>query len=606
MYQQSEQEKLKDLFAVRNTLLNCQNTKDVVHKALAITHDRLHPQTASVFLFSKAGLLERIGILGSDKDGLPIADDWFCDEKYNPGESFTGKAVIPGPNSSYGLPQWSFDLEQDDINPRSRSKYTEKLGTLACAIAVPLNGAHRTYGVLEVINKLDDSGKPNPRATFSKDDLYWLSVIGTNVATAISDIRRRSEFALLADISRMIVQPFGSDFSPVLDSQGTYSRITSQLVGPLTSYKACILRIGTSAEPPRVVAKAGDSISWETWDHEPTRKGIELALKVYTNGKPEIVGDIDARINDFAHVEWIRSNDFKSYACFPLLVQTRVVGTLSLFMSFRHEFYDSDINFLNNLCFLTAMFAEASRVIDELNARREEVAVEREKLQRAARVVGYDLSVQQVYHQYRNELMNLQHALEESEKASPGRRAQILKERIEWINKRVEEIGGELKSAPHMPLNIGHIAQAVVRYFSLETKGKDIQFSQELSPELPEIMANEDEIREIVYNLVSNAVKAVLRAGRRRGDIKVTTAVVQKQRKEFIQLTVEDNGVGIRNEDREMIYERNFSRLGEGTGMGLFITRKIVMEYGGEIDYVSSVGRGTTFFVWLPLTRLRA
>ena len=72
--------------------------------------------------------------------------------------------------------------------------------------------------------------------------------------------------------------------------------------------------------------------------------------------------------------------------------------------------------------------------------------------------------------------------------------------------------------------------------------------------------------------------------------------------KDGVQLTVRDTGAGIPRENLKHIFEPFFSTKnpGEGTGLGLFVTRGILDRLGGRIDVESSLGQGATFHVWLP------
>jgi signal transduction histidine kinase/CheY-like chemotaxis protein len=115
-------------------------------------------------------------------------------------------------------------------------------------------------------------------------------------------------------------------------------------------------------------------------------------------------------------------------------------------------------------------------------------------------------------------------------------------------------------------------------------------------PEL-EVAADRGRLRQILYNLVSNAIKFTPHGGRvqigaERGDGE-------------IRISVTDSGIGISREDQERIFDE-FSQLGdsatrsEGTGLGLALTRRLVEAHGGRIDVESAIGRGSRFVVTLP------
>ncbi len=175
----------------------CQSIDEVVQKALKLVRDKLNCQVASIFLFTKDGVIKRKGINGVDKKGNSIDNSWFSKEQYVPGASFSGKAIPTFKSKSgFGEPQWSNDLLSDfTLDPKTRNPYLEKLGNLKCGISVPLNGKYRTFGTIEVLNKLDNNN-------FAYNDVYWLTHIATSVANYISDFRRKKEVDGFTEITQ--------------------------------------------------------------------------------------------------------------------------------------------------------------------------------------------------------------------------------------------------------------------------------------------------------------------------------------------------------------------------------------------------------------------
>ncbi|MFC7336643.1 ATP-binding protein [Haloferula chungangensis] len=114
--------------------------------------------------------------------------------------------------------------------------------------------------------------------------------------------------------------------------------------------------------------------------------------------------------------------------------------------------------------------------------------------------------------------------------------------------------------------------------------------------ELPEILASPSQLQQVWTNLISNASQAIGPGG----TVKVSTC---SPRPGWQRVEVEDNGVGIREEDRERLFEARFTtrkgRVEFGLGLGLPISRNIVLQHGGEIRFESQPGR-TVFTVDLP------
>jgi two-component system, NtrC family, sensor histidine kinase PilS len=112
--------------------------------------------------------------------------------------------------------------------------------------------------------------------------------------------------------------------------------------------------------------------------------------------------------------------------------------------------------------------------------------------------------------------------------------------------------------------------------------------------------ADENQVRQIVWNLATNALRAMPQGGRLR-----LSAAVERRggASEAAVLTVDDEGVGIPPEEVDQIFQPFRGAFGKGTGLGLAIVHRIVSDYSGRIDVQSSPGHGTTFRVSFPSAR---
>ena len=109
---------------------------------------------------------------------------------------------------------------------------------------------------------------------------------------------------------------------------------------------------------------------------------------------------------------------------------------------------------------------------------------------------------------------------------------------------------------------------------------------------LPYVHALRDHLVQVVLNLVLNAVDATGKRG--------TIAVVARFDDDRVILQVEDDGRGIDPGDVDRIFRPYFTTKPQGTGLGLFVSRQIVEERGGDLTFISEPGVGTTFTVRLP------
>jgi signal transduction histidine kinase len=112
-------------------------------------------------------------------------------------------------------------------------------------------------------------------------------------------------------------------------------------------------------------------------------------------------------------------------------------------------------------------------------------------------------------------------------------------------------------------------------------------------PDLPPVEGVRDQLVQAILNLVLNAIDATERGGR----IEINVARYARE----IEVAVRDNGRGIAPEDAPRLFQPYFTTKKHGTGLGLFMTRKLVTDHGGSLEYVSRPGAGTEFRVRLPV-----
>lgn len=165
----------------------------------------------------------------------------------------------------------------------------------------------------------------------------------------------------------------------------------------------------------------------------------------------------------------------------------------------------------------------------------------------------------------------------------------------------------ELTRPPHMRLAAVNVHRIVNEVLTLERAAGDDALTVRLvfDPSLPELMADEAQIRQVFLNLVKNAIEAMERAG----TLTVTTRMetdfhvrhTARDRGQFLSVDIEDTGPGIAPEDCARIFAPFFTTKTSGTGLGLAVSERLVTQHGGTITVDSELGRGTRVRVRLPV-----
>jgi signal transduction histidine kinase len=156
---------------------------------------------------------------------------------------------------------------------------------------------------------------------------------------------------------------------------------------------------------------------------------------------------------------------------------------------------------------------------------------------------------------------------------------------------------GRLEVSP-AKINLNQFIRRIFEQNRLLADKKQIQIKLNLFEKLPEVVWDETKIEQILNNLISNAVKF--------SDIGGKIEISAKAGENAILLSVEDNGAGIALEKAEKIFspfvKGNKGTAGEkSVGLGLAIVKKIVEAHGGNISLETELGKGTVFYVLLPL-----
>jgi signal transduction histidine kinase len=186
-----------------------------------------------------------------------------------------------------------------------------------------------------------------------------------------------------------------------------------------------------------------------------------------------------------------------------------------------------------------------------------------------------------------------------------ARAVRQLAEEIETAATRIYGLVSAVKGFTHMdqasvpkPVDIGRGIVDTLTVLRGKARAKAVELGHDIAPDLPLIDGFGGELNQVWSNLVDNAIDAAPKAGH----VTVTAA----RDHQAIMVRVIDDGPGIPDEIKDRIFDPFFTTkgVGEGTGLGLDIARRLVERHDGSIDVRSGPG-GTEFRVTLPLDRAR-
>ncbi|MFQ5637566.1 MAG: ATP-binding protein [bacterium] len=187
-------------------------------------------------------------------------------------------------------------------------------------------------------------------------------------------------------------------------------------------------------------------------------------------------------------------------------------------------------------------------------------------------------------------------------------------ERMETIVRQLLEFAkpGEIE---FQPVNLNSLIEESLTFCKYQFQKKGIRLTQKFSDALPTLEVDVERMREVMINLLLNAADAVAE----KGEISVESSLVEldklfkddfdrkpvilRKGQQVVRLSVTDNGAGISEKNLKRIFDPFFSSKIKGTGLGLTMAKRAVVEHGGILFAESIVAQGSSFIVLLPVDK---
>ncbi|WP_342041669.1 PAS domain-containing sensor histidine kinase [Bacillus sp. OTU2372] len=142
--------------------------------------------------------------------------------------------------------------------------------------------------------------------------------------------------------------------------------------------------------------------------------------------------------------------------------------------------------------------------------------------------------------------------------------------------------------------DLNKIMKETVDLLSAQAVLHNVQFVTDMDSKLPLVFCEPNQLKKVFINIIKNAIE-VMPMG---GNITITTKMLESER---VQISIQDEGAGISKEKIKKLGEPFFTTKDEGTGLGLMVSYRIINDHQGSITIESEEGRGTTFYIQLPL-----
>jgi len=532
--------------------------------------------------------------------------------------SSDGNTLVPG--ASAGMTSTTRSVEEHRIAPLLHGEQKLRLEDMPTSDSVPLyDGAQsglyvplrfrgQAIGILCIETARKDA--------FNLYDESLIVVIASHLASLADYTRLREEAEgrarNLGLIHEVVQQVIG------LTEPREVAEITADLLARYFAYELAAVFIadetgnltisGFGGASQNVVKRAMKSFEY------PVISGI--TGHVFKTGESVVINDVllDDRYRS------IKGWQAGSEMCVAIRDGLKILGILDVESSSRNAFTNNDFMALESLAGILASVITSADQYQrlevtinqlrsmqvELNERMEAQRLAENRLIQAAKLAAVGEMAAGIAHELNNPLTSVmgfaELALEEIPKASSTRKdlEMVVREsvRARDVVRRLLDFARQSEST-RASSSLNEVVEDVVALSRhlLHTSG--VALKLDLENNLPWVSMDANQIKQVLLNLVHNALQAMPDGGK----MEITTKSVARDGRNGALVSVRDTGVGITQINQSRIFEPFFTTKGDqgGTGLGLSVTYGIVTDHGGQIDVESQPGKGSLFNVWLPL-----
>ncbi len=564
---------------------------------------RLVAETAARFLHSDAG---RVTLLDADGKGLVL------EAATGPLEPLTGSAVaLDGTMSGWVVRHAQPLVLNDPAHDEGGFHSLHEKIELRRAVTLPLFVRGSCVGALGVDNPRDDRAIGGREVEVLRElaDHAGLVLESIHAVGELAERERRAE--LLNAVNSRIRQSL--DLQTILDA-------AVRELGTALEASRCFVRLrrGNDLLPP--------AAEWHTPQVPASgaRPDPTLPILVAAMRERRTVDTSDARGDPAVGTRAADGEPPLALLVTPIVLRGEAIGVVVFHqVGIPRAWQKGEIGLVQEVAGELAIAVSNARLYRSTEETSRELALKISELERAGRMKAQFLA--NMSHELRTPLNSVIGFSEMLLMGALGTLSDQHRDALETISRNGRHLLGLVNDvldlskveAGRMDL---HLTQTDVRAVIgdvitgmeglMQAKGHKVGIELGDAPLLA--TADEMRLRQILYNLLSNAVKftpsggeVAVRAGQRRSTLPVPGG--RRIEREVIWVSVTDTGIGIAREDLPRLFteftqvDASFSRRYEGTGLGLALCRRFVEMHGGLIGVDSTPGRGSTFWIELPL-----
>jgi two-component system, NtrC family, sensor kinase len=515
-----------------------------------------------------------------------------------------------------GLIGWSVATNKtvlaDDVTQDPRHIFSDESREVRAELCVPITLGVKTIGVLDL--------QSTELEAFDKYHVAALETLADQLAIAIENARLYD--AINQHLNELkSLNEIGQAVTSTLDLQEILTLITDQTTRLMEVAAASVALRDDDKGDVWFAAASGEGS--ETVIGLRMARGQGIAGWVADKGESIIVPNVYLDGRFFAEMDKQSGFITKSILCVPLQTKGHTIGALEVMNKKRGTFNKDDLSLLQALAVPAATAIENAQLYEEQTRTIQRLAETQNQLVQSAKMAAVGELAAGVAHEINNPLttiIGLTSLLLDT--ALPDGFPEETEEDLQMINKEARRARDIVRSLLNFaraalprrqPIDFNQLIEEAIFLVYTKSVSQKVVLEKGLTP-LPQMLLDINQMKQVIVNLLNNAIQAMLVRQDRPATLTISTALKpmntmnlpQEQNGKATQALVckiSDTGHGIKPEHLDKIFDPFFTtkEVGQGTGLGLSISYGIIEKHGGNIRVESNYGQGSTFTITLPV-----
>lgn len=324
-----------------------------------------------------------------------------------------------------------------------------------------------------------------------------------------------------------------------------------------------------------------------------------IVNQVVQNGQPVIAGDSTSFSALLTKMDERIYQKARSLLCVPLTARNRVIGVIELINKDTGRFLDSDLTLAASAAGAIAIALDNAQLYHQQSDLLQKLRHSQEQLIQSEKMAATGRLAASLAHEINNPLQAIHSCLQLAINfpLSVEKRAEYLLMANEEVERLADLVTrtldfARLSAGAPQPTNVNKLVGQVMNLADKYITHNYHTVQQILASDVPAIRIVPDQIAQVFLQLMLNAFDAMPEPG--------TLTICTRTAKEWVEISFQDNGIGMTPTEQEQIFEPFYTTKVGGTGLGLTTSYSIVERHGGAIRVESEPNKGSTITIRLP------